>query len=126
MNFSSCAGVNDAVAHGVDATDLGNTLPQGCGPFDRVVFQFPQHPDRRKIHKHRELLRGFFASVDAVLACDGKVVVSLLKGQGGTLAEPPRKASDTWAVQDAAAEAYLIMEHVTLCPVLELSAWGYE
>ncbi|CAK0885838.1 unnamed protein product [Prorocentrum cordatum] len=96
-------------------------------PFDRVIFQFPQHPERRKIHRHRELLRRFFASVLPHVAEGGEVLVTLCGGQGGTPAErEPRKASDTWQVQDAAAEAGLVLAAVHAFPAAALASLGYS
>jgi len=117
-----------AVGMGVDATNLTDTLPADVmGPFDVIVFQFPQHPERRKIHLQRQLLRGFFASAVGQLAPEGSIVVSLCRGQGGTPAEEePRKTSDTWQVQDAAAELGLLLRLVQPCPTEELELLGYR
>lgn len=75
--------------------------PQG---YDRVVFNFPQHPLYKKIHKHRGLLKSFFASVRPLVEpCDGQVWVTLKGGQGGTQAELEGFARDfrnTWQVQE--------------------------
>lgn len=116
------------VAYGVDATRLACTLPEGSrGPFARIIFQFPQHPDRHKIHRHRELLIAFFASAVGVLELGGEIVVSLCKGQGGTPAElGRRRVKDTYQVQDAAAAAGLVLRAVRPCPVDELLALGYS
>mmetsp|Transcript_2873 Transcript_2873/g.7259 ORF Transcript_2873/g.7259 Transcript_2873/m.7259 type:complete len:359 (+) Transcript_2873:60-1136(+) len=115
------------VFHGVDATNLAGTLlAPDAADFSTIIFQFPQHPDRRKINKHRELLRGFFASACAKLSANGKVVVSLCKGQGGTAAETVQKpAGDTWQVQDLAAESGMILVRAEPCPVDELTKLGY-
>lgn len=121
------------MAYGVDATDLSGTLPAELRqePFDVVAFHFPQHPERRKIDKQRELLRGFFQSVtteEPLLAKGtGRVVVSLCRGQGGTQAEEvQRKPSDTWQAQLMAVEAGLLLLSVGPCPVVALARLGYR
>merc|ERR1712194_62505 len=116
-----------AVVHAVGATNLAATLPKEYGAkFDRVIFQFPQHPDRKKIHKHRDLLRGFFSSAASFLQSGGEVVVSLHAGQGGSPAEVKQKTkSDTWQIQDIAAEHGFIMRAVERCPISSLFALGY-
>jgi len=117
-----------AVGLGVDAMNLADSLPADIqGTFDVVIFQFPQHPERRKIHLQRQLLRGFFASASTHLAPEGSIVVSLCRGQGGTPAEEvPRKGADTWQVQEAAAEVGFILQQVRPCPVQELEVLGYQ
>merc|ERR1712008_85155 len=115
------------VAYGVDATSMTETLPEdGKGPFDRIIFQFPQHPERRKIHKQRELLRVLFSNAEQLLTPHGEVIVSLCKGQGGTASESTaRKATDTWQIQESAAAADFIMRSVQPCPVELLARLGY-
>eukprot|EP00435_Cladocopium_sp_Y103_P020433 s920_g5.t1 len=120
------------VLFGVDATDLASTLPQEVRerPFDRIIFQFPQHKERNKarlnlvsgrgedfglmsspIHLNRELLCTFLREAKALLAPAGEVVVSLVQGQGGTPAElgPARRPKDTWQAQEMGLEAGLLL-----------------
>ncbi|CAJ1363826.1 unnamed protein product [Effrenium voratum] len=115
------------VLHGVDATDL-KTLPSDViTPFDRIIFQFPQHPERNKIHLNRELLAAFLKQSEALLAEKGEVVVSLLRGQGGTPFElEERRPKDTWQVQELAMEAGLLLVRVTSFPEAELATLGYQ
>lgn len=118
------------VLFGVDATDLASTLPQEVRerPFDRIIFQFPQHKERNKIHLNRELLCTFLREAKALLAPAGEVVVSLVQGQGGTPAEPgpARRPKDTWQAQEMGLEAGLLLTRVVPCPHLELEQLGYE
>lgn len=120
------------VAHEVDATQLGAWAEKAAASerFDRVVFNFPHFAaggaKRNKIHRHRQLLREFFASVGDVLARDGLVWVTLCAGQGGTPIDPkPRAWGDTWQVVHCAADAGLVLCDAHLCPVEKLAALGY-
>ncbi|OLP83251.1 Ferredoxin-fold anticodon-binding domain-containing protein 1-like [Symbiodinium microadriaticum] len=116
-----------AVAHGIDATNLAATLPPEVPrPFDRIIFQFPQHPSRSKIQLHRELLGSFLKAAEGILAEAGEVVVSLLRGQGGTAAEAEqRRPKDTWQAMELGLEAGLLLRHVGSCPMKDLAELGY-
>lgn len=127
------------VAHKVDATRLAEwrqrddttTPTRAFSSFDRIVFNFPHFAaggaKRNKIHRHRQLLRDFFASATDVLAPDdGLVFVTLCAGQGGTPCDPkPRAPGDTWQVVQCAADAGLVLRDVHRCPVEKLAALGY-
>lgn len=118
------------VLFGVDATDLA-TLPEElrARPFDRIIFQFPQHKERNKIHLNRELLMTFLREAKVLLADAGEVVVSLVQGQGGTPAEvggQTRRPKDTWQAQEMGLEAGLLLTRVAACPLTELEELGYE
>ena len=79
--------------------------------FDRIVWNFPQHPERKKIHRQRSLLREFFFSAGRVLRSDGQVWVTLKGGQGGSGAEMPefrREYSNSWHVQENAAASTVV------------------
>ncbi|CAK8994442.1 unnamed protein product [Durusdinium trenchii] len=116
------------VIFGVDATDL-STLPEEVKekPFERVIFQFPQHPERNKIHLNRQLLRQSLQEASRLLTEDGQVLISLLQGQGGSPAEATqRRPKDTWQAQEMGLEAGLLLVGVSECPMEELLAMGYE
>eukprot|EP00439_Symbiodinium_sp_Y106_P023672 s736_g2.t3 len=119
--------VGMAVAHAVDATNLAATLPTDIPrPFDRIIFQFPQHPSRSKIQLHRELLGCFLKAAEGILAEAGEVIVSLLRGQGGTAAETEqRRPKDTWQAVELGLEAGLLLRHVSSCPMKDLADLGY-
>ena len=125
----------DVVWGGVDGTDLCTTMPAnadaGTLRFSRVVWLFPHLCGKSKIHKHRELLCGFFASAAPRLVDDGEVWVALTAGQGGTGAEsvsPPRVWGDTWQVTECAARAGLVLRVVHAADVAldTLAGEGYR
>eukprot|EP00913_Durusdinium_trenchii_P022667 g21288.t1 len=120
------------VIFGVDATDLSTLPEEDLGidwekPFERVIFQFPQHPERNKIHLNRQLLRQSLQEASRLLTEDGQVLISLLQGQGGSPAEATqRRPKDTWQAQEMGLEAGLLLVGVSECPMEELLAMGYE
>jgi hypothetical protein len=132
------------VLHGVDATDVAASLQQArrsgkssltCTTFDRVIFNFPQHAERRKVQKQRELLNRMFCSGAAVLVDRGQYLVTLKRGQGGTPLDNDehafdmtesrstgkpytiRKPADSWCLQHQAAEAGFILVAVRVAPI---------
>lgn len=116
-------------AAGVDAREAAQLAAAG-GPFDEVVFMFPQAPERRKIDRHRALLRGFFAAAASpgVLAAAGRVRVALLAGQGGSRFEPEgkrRPPGDTWQLVECAAAAGLVLTACVPARVEALFPFGY-
>lgn len=74
------------------------------GVYDRIVWNFPQHPERKKIQNQRALLLGFFASAAPLLAPGGSVWLTLKGGQGGSGAEEQafagRPPGTTWQCQE--------------------------
>jgi hypothetical protein len=77
-NMEALEALGAAVLTGVDATNLGHLFgpleKQAAGSggrcaqkFTRIVWNFPQHPERRKIQKQRELMKAFFASAYPLL-----------------------------------------------------------
>jgi len=72
--------------------------------FDRIVWNFPQHPERKKIQFQRQLLHGFFQSAAPLLAPGGSVWLTLKGGQGGSGAEEVgfagRPPGTTWQCQE--------------------------
>ncbi len=116
QSLSVIRSVNYAcIQFGVDAKQLATIF---CTKFDRIVFNFPQTPpcerQHRKVQYQRKLLSGFFrgAADEAVLAKGGRILVSLLAGQGGMELEGkhrrPRKG-DSWQIVEQAASAGLII-----------------
>jgi len=79
----------------------GTKLPDA---FDRIVWNFPQHPERKKIQFQRQLLHGFFQSAAPLLAPGGSVWLTLKGGQGGSGAEEEgfagRPTGTTWQCQE--------------------------
>lgn len=89
------------VLGGIDATRLALHFPERT--FHRIVWNFPQHPDHRKIQRHRELLRAFFQACGPQVASGGEVWVTLKAGQGGSPAELPvhrRDFKNSWQIQE--------------------------
>ncbi len=91
----------------VDATALNSYFSDR---FDLVVFMFPHIGGKMKIQKNRDLLRKFGVSAREVLSNkNGRVVVTLCAGQGGTAYDTVARGSeaDTWQVTKMMAEARL-------------------
>ncbi|CAE7881486.1 Fdxacb1, partial [Symbiodinium necroappetens] len=73
-----------------------------------------------------ELLGSFLKAAEGILAEAGEVVVSLLRGQGGTAAEAEqRRPKDTWQAMELGLEAGLLLRHVGSCPMKDLAELGY-
>ena len=100
------------------------------GLFDRVVWNFPQHAERKKIQRHRELLEGFFASAGRLLAPGGSIWVTLKGGQGGTASEREEYAGrpygTTWQVEEMAARSDLVIAAVSAPDLEALHEAGYR
>lgn len=89
---------------GVDATKLEEHQYLSLKLFDIVVFNFPHVGGKMRIEKNRDLLRKFFLSVKSVLKNDGKVLVTLCDGQGGTPFDKTlRNWNDSWQITEMAA-----------------------
>ncbi|EKX39733.1 hypothetical protein GUITHDRAFT_154356 [Guillardia theta CCMP2712] len=97
-----------AVMHEVDATNMAQTVGAHYRA-DCIIFNFPHHPGKGKIHKNRELLRGFFLSAANHLTSIGEIRVALCAGQGGTPQDKPRCWGDSWQITAQAAAAGLIL-----------------
>ena len=81
---------------GFDATKMDVC---DIGRFDLVVFMFPHIGGKMKIHKNRHLLKSFGLSAAQVLEDNGKVIVTLCDGQGGTSYDQThRTEADTWQI----------------------------
>ena len=95
--------------------------------WDRVLFMFPHIAGKGKINKNRDLLRGFFQSVGAVLAPFGVVEVTLVAGQGGTPADGVhlREYGNTWMASEQAAKGGFVLCATELFDAESWSARGY-
>mmetsp|Transcript_6629 Transcript_6629/g.7215 ORF Transcript_6629/g.7215 Transcript_6629/m.7215 type:complete len:350 (-) Transcript_6629:449-1498(-) len=103
------------VLHGVDATNL--QLDQFSDKFDIIVFNFPHHDGKGKIHLNRELLLKFFKSVQNVMSSGAKILVALAQGQGGTPVDKQRpKPGDHWQIVEQGAMAGLVLIKVLPFP----------
>ena len=103
------------VYHGVDATRLCAHPVIGSRTFHQIVFNFPHTGGKRnKISENRTLLREFFASAAQHLDADGRVIMLLCRGQGGTPADGQerRVVGDSWQVVEMAAKSSLILSSV--------------
>ena len=75
----------------IDVSDIGL--------FDLIIFMFPHIGGKMKIHKNRDLLKTFGQSAAQVLEDNGRVIVTLCDGQGGTSYDKTHRAEpDTWQI----------------------------
>ncbi|KAL0995006.1 hypothetical protein UPYG_G00130550 [Umbra pygmaea] len=110
-NIDTVTQTGGEVLFGVDATRLPDRL--GGRRFDCVIFNFPHCGRKSSVKKNRVLLKHFFLSCVEVLKEEGKVLLSLCNGQGGTPADQPmREWHNSWQVVVMAAEAGLILNEV--------------
>ncbi|XP_071958149.1 ferredoxin-fold anticodon-binding domain-containing protein 1-like [Antedon mediterranea] len=100
------------VIFGVDATNLQSCKFLKGKTFDVVIFNFPHTGGKARIQDNRELLRKFFISASQCLTNEGKVLLTLCNGQGGTPADKPqREWGNSWQVVSMATYADLILTH---------------
>ena len=109
----------------VDATDLHNHERLKLMLYDCVIFNFPHVGGKMKIHLNRQLLKNFFTSVSQLLSAQGRVLVSLCRGQSGTCYDSVRRNfDDSWQVVEMAAYGDLVLKAVT---PLQIADWpGYQ
>ncbi|XP_059487210.1 uncharacterized protein LOC132203430 [Neocloeon triangulifer] len=114
------------VVFGVDATKLHtyNYLRLNEDYLSNcIIFNFPHIGGKMKIHRNRELLRNFFASVRKFLAnscqklptaCTPRVIVNLCKGQGGTEADgsDQRVWGNSWQINEMAAASGFVLSQI--------------
>lgn len=118
-NVKNIKEMNGTVLHGVDATNLSETLLSQLAKyceFDAIVFNFP-HIGRKAgialnrytlwqsialyelIIFFRKLLKDFFVSSCQLLNENGYIEVNLAAGQGGTAADSKqREHCNSWQV----------------------------
>ena len=104
------------VLFGLDATSQMEQL-EGQ-KFDHVVFMFPAPPlrDRGKISESRRLIQTTASCVGSVLRDNGRFLLSLAAGQGGTDADAEfrRLEGNSWKVVESCANANLFLHEARL------------
>lgn len=103
------------IIHQVDGTNLDQSerFSQLGLKYDVIYFNFPHTGRKSQIKKNRQLVEKFFRSVTKHLAGDGRVVVALCQGQGGTPVDCQKRGyENSWKVVEMAAEAGLILTRV--------------
>lgn len=97
----------------VDATKLDNHPVLKNERFSKIIFNFPHIKGKMKIHLNRALLKGYFQSAKEMVTLDGRILVSLCKGQGGTRVDKlVRRWDDTWKVVEMAAQGDFVLVSV--------------
>ena len=97
----------------VDATRLHDVIELKSLKFDNVIFNFPHFGGKSNLKLNRQLLKDFFASAVNFITDSGRILVSLCRGQGGTLADTPKRYDDTWKIVEMASYTGLILSSVS-------------
>lgn len=101
------------VLYCVDATSLHGVTELKNLKFDNIIFNFPHYGGKSNLKLNRQLLKDFFGSAVNFIAARGRILLSLCRGQGGTLADIPKRYDDTWKVVEMAAYSGLILSSVS-------------
>lgn len=101
------------VLFGIDATNLKQHPILNSELFDKIIFNFPHVGGKMRIERNRELLKNFFVSAGRSLRNNGRVLVTLCNGQGGTSFDsPPRRWDDSWKITEMAAYGDFLLNTV--------------
>ena len=114
-NITELIKLQSIVLHEVDGTALNTCaeLVQLAKKFNEIVFNFPHIGGKSHMRQNRTLLREFFTSAVQFLNEDGRIRVSLCKGQGGTPVDCCKRGyENSWKVVEMAAEAGLVLSQV--------------
>ena len=100
------------VLYCVDATSLQEVTELKNLKFSNIIFNFPHYGGKSNLKLNRLLLKNFFDSAVNFIVPRGRISVSLCRGQGGTLADIPKRYDDTWKVVEMASYSGLILSSV--------------
>jgi len=101
------------VLYGVDATCLHDVTELKGLKFDTIIFNFPHFGGKSNLKLNRQLLKDFFVSAVNFITARGRILVSLCRGQGGTLADIPKRYDDTWKIVEMASYSRLILSSIS-------------
>lgn len=101
------------VLYRVDATCLHDVTELKNLKFDNIIFNFPHYGGKSNLKLNRQLIKDFFASAVNFITPKGRLSVSLCRGQGGTLADIPKRYDDTWKIVEMASFSGLILTSVS-------------
>ncbi|KAG8195483.1 hypothetical protein JTE90_010787 [Oedothorax gibbosus] len=94
----------------VDATQLESHPVLSQVKFRKIIFNFPHVPKKMNIGQNRKLVELFLKSAEQILDSNGRIHVSLCKGQGGTDAEVEvREWHNSWQIVELASRAGLML-----------------